>query len=199
STAPRWAPACRRCVPRWRRRGSGRPTGAGPAALVAPAPDLPGFRLASARPVGSPAVSDLLMTAAELDTFLRDNMPDGARGYVVEHAGVDGVRVRSPFHPEQIRPGGTVSGPTLMALADCAAWLVTLSRIGPVALAVTSNLTISFLRKPEPMDVLAHASLLRLGRRQSVSEVRLWSEGGTPDEPVAHATITYAIPSSAAS
>jgi acyl-coenzyme A thioesterase PaaI-like protein len=71
---------------------------------------------------------------------------------------------------------------------------VTLSRIGPVALAVTSQLTISFLRKPGPADLLAHGSLLRLGKRQSVSEVRLWSDGGDPSEPVAHATVTYAIP-----
>jgi acyl-coenzyme A thioesterase PaaI-like protein len=84
----------------------------------------------------------------------------------------------------------------MMALADAAAWLVTLSRIGPVALAVTSSLSISFLAKPRPADLLAHAGLLRLGRRQSVSEVRIWSDGGDPQEPVAHATVTYAIPSS---
>jgi acyl-coenzyme A thioesterase PaaI-like protein len=104
--------------------------------------------------------------------------------------------MRLPYGDVQVRPGGTLSGPTMMGLADGAAWLVTLARIGPVALAVTSSLNISFLRKPGPVDLLAHATLLRLGRRQSVSEVRLWSEGSDPAAPVAHAVVTYAIPPS---
>jgi acyl-coenzyme A thioesterase PaaI-like protein len=139
-------------------------------------------------------MGDLVMTAAELEAFLHSHMPAGPTAYRVERSDLDGLLIRAPFHDGQLRPGGTVSGPTLMALADAAAWLVTLARIGPVELAVTSSLTIAFLAKPEPTDVLAHATLLRLGRRQSVSEVRLWSDGGTPDEPVAHATVTYAIP-----
>ncbi len=75
----------------------------------------------------------------------------------MEHSDLDGVRMRLPFSDAQIRPGGTLSGPTMMALADGAAWMVTLARIGPVALAVTSNLTISFLAKPAPVDLLARA------------------------------------------
>lgn len=136
---------------------------------------------------------DIVMTAEELNEFLGSAF-EGPRSYAVEHVGPDGARMRVPYDPSQLRPGGTLSGPTMMSLADAAAWVVTLSRIGPVALAVTSNLTISFLTKPEPADLLAHATLLRLGKRQSVSEVRLWSEGGDPSEPVAHATVTYAIP-----
>jgi uncharacterized protein (TIGR00369 family) len=139
---------------------------------------------------------EIVMTVDELNQFLQDAFPGAPRAYRVEHVGPDGVRMRLPFEGAQIRPGGTLSGPTVMALADGAAWLVTLSRIGPVALAVTSNLTISFLSKPAPVDLLAHATLLRLGRRQSVSEVRVWSEGGDPAAPVAHATVTYAIPRS---
>lgn len=136
----------------------------------------------------------IVMTAAELNEFLGAAF-EGPRSYRVEHVGEDGVRMRVPYDSSQLRPGGTLSGPTMMSLADAAAWIVTLSRIGPVALAVTSSLTISFLSKPQPADLLAHATLLRLGKRQSVSEVRLWSEGGDPSEPVAHATVTYAIPS----
>lgn len=136
------------------------------------------------------------MTVAELNEFLGNAFPGSPRSYRVEHVDLDGIQMRVPYDPSQLRPGGTLSGPTMMGLADGAAWLVTLSRIGPVALAVTSSLTIQFLRKPGPADLLAHARLLRLGRRQSVSEVRLWSEGGDPSEPVAHATVTYAIPSS---
>ena len=137
---------------------------------------------------------DLVMDVDELNAFLTGAFPGSPRVYRVEHSGADGLRVRLPYSDLQIRPGGTLSGPTMMGLADGAAWLVTLARIGPVALAVTSNLTISFLSKPGPVDLLAHATLLRLGRRQSVSEVRLWSEGSDSAEPVAHATVTYAIP-----
>ena len=136
----------------------------------------------------------LSMTAEELNTFLGGAFPGAPRSYIVEHVDDEGVRMRIPYDTGQLRPGGTISGPTMMALADGAAWMVTLSRIGPVALAVTSSLTISFLSKPQPADLVAHARLLRLGRRQSVSEVRIWSEGGDPAEPVAHATVTYAIP-----
>jgi len=135
------------------------------------------------------------MTADELNDFLTGAFPGAPRAYRVEHADLAGVRMRVPYDAGQLRPGGTLSGPTMMGLADGAAWLVTLSRIGPVALAVTSSLTISFLAKPGPADLLAHATLLRLGRRQSVSEVRLWSDGTDPTDLVAHATVTYAIPS----
>lgn len=141
-------------------------------------------------------MSDLVMTVDELNDFLANAFPGAPRAYRVEHAGADGLRMRVPYDAGQLRPGGTLSGPTIMGLADAAAWLVTLSHIGPVALAVTSSLTISFLAKPGQADLLAHATLLRLGKRQSVSEVRLWSEGGDPAAPVAHATVTYAIPSS---
>ena len=137
------------------------------------------------------------MTADELNAFLGAAFPGAPRSYGVEQVDEDGVRMRVPYDASQLRPGGTLSGPTMMALADAAAWMVTLSRIGPVALAVTSSLTIQFLAKPQPADLLAHATLLRLGRRQSVSEVRLWSDGRDPSAPVAHATVTYAIPSSA--
>lgn len=140
-------------------------------------------------------MSELAMTADELNEFLVGAFPQAERPYRVEAVAQDGIHMRSAYSNAQLRPGGTVSGPTMMSLADAAAWLVTLSRIGPVALAVTSSLSISFLSKPGPSDLLAHASLLRLGRRQSVSEVRLWSDGGSPEEPVAHATVTYAIPS----
>ena len=92
-----------------------------------------------------------------------------------------------------LRPGGTVSGPTLMALADFAMYVVLLSRIGPVGLAVTVNLNINFLRKGHPgQDVLAAARLLKLGKRLAVGEVTMLS--GTSPDPIAHVTSTYSIP-----
>ncbi|MBK5224607.1 MAG: PaaI family thioesterase [Acidimicrobiia bacterium] len=138
--------------------------------------------------------STLALDARQLNEFLDAAFPDAGRGYRVESADLDGIRMRLPFDDDQLRPGGTISGPTMMSLADAAAWLVTLSRIGPEAMSVTSSLSIHFLAKPEPADLWAEARLLRLGARQSVSEVRLWTDGGDPAEPVAHATVAYAIP-----
>lgn len=92
-----------------------------------------------------------------------------------------------------LRPGGTVSGPAMMGLADAATYAALLSRIGIVPLAVTSNLNISFLRRPKAdRAVLASATLLKAGRRLAVADVRITSEGD--DDLVAHATVTYAIP-----
>jgi acyl-coenzyme A thioesterase PaaI-like protein len=91
-----------------------------------------------------------------------------------------------------VRPGGTVAGPALFALADVALYAAVLSRIGPVELAVTTSMTINFLRKPAPRPVIAEARLLQLGRRLAYGEVLLLSDGEA--DPVAHATGTYSIP-----
>jgi len=91
-----------------------------------------------------------------------------------------------------VRPGGTVSGPSLMALADCAAWLAVVGQIGPVALAVTTSLHIDFLRKPALVDVVAVGTLLKLGARLAVVDVALHSV--TDDSLVAKAQVTYSIP-----
>lgn len=96
--------------------------------------------------------------------------------------------------PEFIRPGGTLSGPTMMTLADTAAYFLLLSRLGPVALAVTTSLHIDFLRRPAPTDLEARAELLKLGRTLAVVRVVLTASGDT--RPVAHATVTYALPPS---
>ncbi len=104
----------------------------------------------------------------------------------------EGVVVRQVIDERHGRPGGTVSGPTLMALADTAAWMAILSRIGPVVLAVTTSLHIDFLRKPALSDVLADATILKLGRRLGVVDVALRSAGSP--EIVAKAQVTYSIP-----
>ncbi len=136
------------------------------------------------------ALPEPVMTATELDEFLSKAFFN-QRAYRVNEVTERGVILTIPIGPEHERPGGSVSGPTMMGLADAAAWLATLSRIGPVALAVTSQLTISFLRKPSlTHDLYAEADLLKLGKRLSVSEVRVISN----DDLVAHATVTYSIP-----
>jgi len=135
------------------------------------------------------------MTAAELGAFLRTELPQmfDYDDLAIEHADGQTCRLRQRFRQNMLRPGGTVSGATLMALADCAMYVVVLSAIGPVSLAVTTNLNINFLRKGGPgQDVLAEARLLKLGKRLAVGEVTLLS-GNSPD-PIAHVTATYSIP-----
>jgi uncharacterized protein (TIGR00369 family) len=135
------------------------------------------------------------MTVAELDAFLRTELPQmfNYDDLTIEHADGQSCLLRQRFRESMLRPGGTVSGPTLMALADFAMYAVLLSAIGPVALAVTTNLNINFLRKGAPrQDLLAAARLLKLGKRLAVGEVSLLS-GMSPD-PIAHVTSTYSIP-----
>lgn len=140
----------------------------------------------------SARVSDVpVMDAPQLHRFLEEAF-GGRRNYVVEEVRDDGIRMRQPYSDEQLRPGGTVSGPTLMQLADAAAYLAVLAQIGPVALAVTTSLHIDFLRKPAPVDTLADGTILKLGRRLAVIGVDLRSDGD--DALVARAAVTYSIP-----
>ena len=135
------------------------------------------------------------MTAAELDAFVRSELPQmfNYDDLTIEHADGQCCRIRQRFRESMLRPGGMVSGPTLMPLADFAMYVVLLSAIGPVGLAVTTNLNINFLRKGAPgQDVLAAARLLKLGKRLAVGEVNLLS--GTSPDPIAHVTSTYSIP-----
>ena len=133
------------------------------------------------------------LTAAELDAFLHREFPQVDRnGYRVEEVGDHFARVRLPFHEDHLRPGGTVSGPALMSLADTAMYVVILAMIGEVPLAVTTNLNINFMRRPGPVDVIADARLLKLGKRLAVGDVSMYSDGDP--EMVAHATLTYSIP-----
>ncbi len=103
------------------------------------------------------------------------------------------ARLRMPVDASHLRPGGTVSGPAMFTLADCAFYVATLAMIGREELTVTTSFGINFLRKPAERDLIGEARILRLGKRLSVGDVTLYSEGD--DRPVAHATMTYAIPS----
>ena len=135
------------------------------------------------------------MTVADLERFLHVEFPQAFSGGDISIESADGVSclLRQRYSDQMLRPGGTISGPTLMALADCAMYVVLLSAIGPVGLAVTTNLSINFLRKGQPgQDVSAAARLLKLGKRLAVGEINLLS--GTSPDPIAHATSTYSIP-----
>lgn len=134
-----------------------------------------------------------LVTVEQLTDMARDQVPMvGQLGLIVESLGDGAARVRCPFRDDFLRPGGTISGPVMMTMADYAMYAAVLSRIGMVELAVTTNLNINFLRRPKPGDVLAEAKLLKLGQRLAVGEVALHVDD--EDDLVAHVTATYSIP-----
>jgi uncharacterized protein (TIGR00369 family) len=136
------------------------------------------------------------MSAGDIEAFLDREFPEihvHGRIFSVELVEHGGARLRMAYHASQVRPGGTISGPAMMTLADLALYVAILGSIGPVALAVTTNFAINFLRKPEARAMLAECRLLKLGRRLAVGEVSLLSEGSPL--VVAHATGTYSIPS----
>jgi uncharacterized protein (TIGR00369 family) len=131
------------------------------------------------------------MTLEDLRKFFATEFPQST--VVLDSLGAGTVRVRQPVDSRHLRPGGTVSGPVLMATADSAMYAALLAEIGPIALAVTTSLHIDFLRKPAAgHDIVADARLLKLGKRLAVGEVTLYSVGSA--EPVARASLTYSIP-----
>lgn len=135
------------------------------------------------------------MSVAELTEYLAREFPQGFgadRPTKIEAVGSGTARVRLKAGDAHLRPGGTVSGPAMMALCDATMYVAILAAIGPVALAVTTNLSINFLKKPEPGDLLAECRLLKLGKRLAVGEVSVSSAGG--GELVAHCVATYSIP-----
>jgi len=133
------------------------------------------------------------MDAAELTHFLGREFPQVARDFVIEEVGDRRIRVRLAVGERHLRPGGTVSGPSIFALADVAVYLGLLAMIGPEALAVTTNCSIDFMRKPAAnTDLIAECRLLKVGRVLAVGEVLIFSDGVA--EPVARASLTYSIP-----
>lgn len=138
---------------------------------------------------------DPKITVAQFNQLSDTQMPFAkAMGLELEDINASGVRMRARYSEQFLRPGGTVSGPVMMALADAAMYALVLSKVGLVELAVTTNLSINFLRKPQPGDLMAEARMLKLGKRLAVGEVHLYSDGQSASESVAHVTSTYSIP-----
>lgn len=130
--------------------------------------------------------------AEEFEALIRDTIPlMQALPFRVESLGWGEARIRLFFREEQLRAGGTINGPALMTLADTALYAAVLTRIGMQPLAVTSDLSIHFLRRPEPRDLVGTATLLKLGRRLAVGTVSIATDGGPV---VAHASGSYALP-----
>ena len=136
-----------------------------------------------------------VMTADEIADLLHKVFPQAfypGCGLTIERVDYGDIRVRRHFQEDSLRPGGTISGPTMMELADFAMYVAVFSAIGPQPLAVTTNLNINFLRKPTRADLIADARLMKVGKRLAVGEVAIYSDGVS--EPVAHVTSTYSIP-----
>lgn len=135
----------------------------------------------------------IVMDAATLEAFLAAEFPQ-VSGYRLARVDEAGVGMRLSVQDRHLRPGGTVSGPTMFELADLAMYAALLSRIGPVALAATTSASMDFMRKPAAgRDLTCECRLLKLGRLLAVGDVLIWSEG--VEGPVARASMTYAIPS----
>jgi len=129
----------------------------------------------------------------DLTQLMEQVFPQVSKGFVIEEVTHGGVRVRLVTTEEHLRPGGTISGPSMFALADVGVYLAILARLGPVTLAVTTSSSMDFMRKPEAgRDLIADVTLLKLGRILAVGDVLIRSEGR--DEVVARATMTYSIP-----
>ncbi len=135
----------------------------------------------------------LKMGLDELRAFLDAEFPQVADDFELLDVSPMHLVMRALVHDRHLRPGGTVSGPTIFALADVAVYLAILAMIGPEALAVTTNSSVDFMRKPAAgANLRAEARLLKLGKALAVGDVLIYSEGG--DAPVARASLTYSIP-----
>lgn len=130
------------------------------------------------------------MTISEIEALMDQHFHGWRALSQILALGENDITVRMPFRKELVRAGGTISGPALMTLADTSAYFLTLALAGPVPSAATANLDIHFLVRPQPGDIIATATMLRMGRRLAVSKVDLFSG----DDLVAHATVTYALP-----
>ncbi len=133
------------------------------------------------------------ITVEDFNDLIREELPFAwEQGFRVERLVAGEATVRLPVDQAHLRPGGTVSGPAMMGLADYTMYAVVLSRIGRVKMAVTTNLNANFLRLPPPRDLIAEGRLLKLGKRLAYGEVTIFSQG--EEDPVCHVTSTYSLP-----
>jgi len=135
------------------------------------------------------------LTVDEIRRLLAVEFPEmfnPESGFAIDEIWFRGCKVRKLFSPKSLRPGGTISGPTMMALADFAPYVAIHATIGWAPTAMTTNLSINFLKPPQQKDLLAEARLIKIGKRLAVAEIGIRSEG--EEDLVAHATSTYSIP-----
>ncbi|MEM7091194.1 MAG: PaaI family thioesterase [Pseudomonadota bacterium] len=135
----------------------------------------------------------LVLNIDDLTAYLAEVFPQVREDFAIDKLTETGVRMRLLTADRHLRPGGTVSGPSMFALADVSVYAIVLARLGRQALAVTTNCSMDFMRKPDgSAQMIADCTLLKLGRSLAVGDVRMYSEGQA--DPVARATLTYSIP-----
>ena len=135
-----------------------------------------------------------MLTAHDIETIIQQGLPAAKeQGLHIDAIGADWAEARLAYSPMMLRPGGSISGPTIMGLADSAMYAAIMATLGRVEMAVTQDLNIHFLRKPRETDLVARAHILRLGRRSVVLDVQVFSADDR-DRPVAFVTGTYALP-----
>jgi uncharacterized protein (TIGR00369 family) len=143
-----------------------------------------------------PSSTTATLDAARIQELVDAHFPQirsGGRNFIIEEVGLRSARVRMTADPRNTRPGGTISGPAMFALADFSVYVAIIGALGEAGFdSVTASLNINFLARPAPNDMTAVARLIRLGRRSAVGEVELYSEGVR--DMVAHATASYALP-----
>ena len=133
------------------------------------------------------------ITIQEIELLTMESLPFAVdNGFRVDSVGSGTSTVRAPYQKSFLRPGGTISGPVIMGLADYALFVAILTKIGLVELAVTTNLNINFLRRPDPGDLLAVANVIKIGKRLAVGQVEVYVDG--EESMIAHVTSTYSIP-----
>jgi uncharacterized protein (TIGR00369 family) len=134
----------------------------------------------------------LLMSKIEIEQFLKKEFPQVSQSFEILTLDAGSISMLMNITNEHLRPGGSVSGPTMFLLADVSFYLATLSLIGPKRLTVTTNCSINFLRKPSEENLISETRVLKIGKTLSVGDVLIYSKGNK--NPVAHASLTYAIP-----
>ena len=134
----------------------------------------------------------ILMSKPELELFMKKEFSQVSKNFKILDLDLGSISMKMNVLNEHLRPGDTISGPTMFLLADISFYLATLSLIGPKSLTVTTNCSINFLRKPNKHDLTSKARVLKIGKTLSVGDVLIFSLDKT--KPVAHATLTYSIP-----
>tara|TARA_R110002072_G_scaffold99983_2_gene219953 strand:+ start:1897 stop:2310 length:414 start_codon:yes stop_codon:yes gene_type:complete len=135
----------------------------------------------------------MALKAQEIEDSIKEWVPMARDlGLKVEEVRQGYARIRIPYQDKHLRPGGTISGPVMMTAGDTAMYVAILGSLGEMAMAVTSNLNINFLKRPEQLDLIAEASILKLGKRIAFCEVGIRCEGS--EELVAHVTGSYSLP-----
>lgn len=133
------------------------------------------------------------LNASDINAIIYEIMPASIdNGFSVDAVHERHVICRTRYDTTQLRPGGTLSGPTMMALADAGMYAAVMARLGRLEMAVTQNININFLSRPLPADLIAHIEILKMGKRTVVMEVKIYSDGSP--NMVAHATGTYSLP-----